>query len=328
MPNLRAFCTVASQNLGYNWLMKIAALFPGQGSQAVGMSHDLYEHNDSARALLERAFQVLPGLEQLMFEGPEDDLKLTENAQPALVAAGIASYRAWRSRTGLTPSFAAGHSLGEYTALVAARSLEFDDALRLVRARGKYMQAAVPVGVGAMAAILKLEVGVIREVVETIPGVEVANLNTPEQTVISGTAEAVASASGQLKTKGGRAIALQVSAPFHSSLMQPARERLERDLALMEFHEFYFPVVANVTAQSVSSPSKIPALLSEQVTGSVRWVECVQELERLGVEEWIEFGPGSALTGMIKRIVPGARTFNIANQEDLEKYVAAQAPPA
>ncbi len=300
-------------------------VFPGQGSQSVGMLDAWGDHPAVRQTLAEASAALGEDIAALIHSGPKEQLDLTTHTQPVMLAAGIACYRAWLAETGLAPLLVAGHSLGEYTALVAARSLEFDDALRLVRARGKYMQAAVPVGVGAMAAILKLEVGAIREVVETIPGVEVANLNTPEQTVISGTSEAVAIATEQLKTKGGRAIQLQVSAPFHSSLMQPARERLERDLALMEFHEFYFPVVANVTAQSVSSPSKIPALLSEQVTGSVRWVESVQELERLGVEEWIEFGPGSALTGMVKRIVPGAQTFNVANQEDLEKYVASHA---
>ena len=310
--------------IGYNLLMpKIAALFPGQGSQSVGMAKDLFEHNDSARAILERAFQVLHGLDTLMFEGPEEDLKLTENAQPALVAAGIAAYRAWRARTHETPAYAAGHSLGEYAALVAARALEFDDALRLVRARGKYMQAAVPVGVGAMAAVLKLDLETIRATLATLEGAEVANLNTPEQTVISGTTAGVANASEALKAKGARVIPLQVSAPFHSSLMRPARERLERDLHVTPFYDFYFPVVANVTAQANAAPSKLPELLAEQVTGSVRWVESVQTLAGLGVEEFIEFGPGSVLSGMVKRIVPDAVTYNIGTQEDLEKYMAA-----
>ncbi len=301
----------------------IAALFPGQGSQSVGMAKDFFENNDSARATLERAFAVLPGLEQLMFEGPEDALKLTENAQPALVASSIACYRAWRARTDDRPSFAAGHSLGEFSALVATKTLEFDDALRLVRARGRYMQAAVPVGEGAMSAILKVNLEVIREVVDKIEGVEVANLNTPEQTVISGTTAGVAAANEALKAKGARVIPLQVSAPFHSSLMQPARTRLDKDLAVTEFYSFNFPIVANVTALENTDPLALPELLSQQVTNSVRWVESVLRLQALGADEFIEFGAGTALTGMIKRILPEAKTFNIGSPDDLEKYVQA-----
>lgn len=289
------------------------------------MTRELFDDNDSARALLERAFQVLPGLDALMFEGPEDALKLTENAQPALVASGIACYRAWRAASGLTPDYAAGHSLGEFTALVAARALEFDDALRLVRARGRAMQAAVPVGEGAMAAVLKLNLETIKEVLSGLEGAEVANLNTPEQTVISGSASGVAAASEALKSRGARVIPLQVSAPFHSSLMQPARERFERELGVTEFHDFYFPVVANVTAQENADPLELPRLLSAQVTGSVRWVESVQRLGALGVTEFIEFGPGAVLTGMVKRILPDAVTHNISNPATLEAYLKTKA---
>jgi [acyl-carrier-protein] S-malonyltransferase len=304
--------------------MKIAALFPGQGSQAVGMTKDFFEHNDSARAILERAFQVLPGLETLMFEGPEDQLKLTENAQPALVASSMACYRAWRAATGLTPDFAAGHSLGEFSALVAARALEFDDALRLVRARGHYMQTAVPVGMGAMAAVLKLNLEQIKNGLDGTTGAEIANLNTLEQTVISGTVEGIATASEKLKSLGGRIIPLQVSAPFHSSLMQPARERLEKDLAITEFFDFYFPVVANVSAAPNSNASQVAELLSKQVTGSVRWVESVQKLFELGAREFIEFGPGTVLTGMVRKILPDATTFNISGPEGLELYLKSR----
>ena len=302
-------------------MRKIAALFPGQGSQVVGMTREFFDDNDSARSLLERAFQVLPGLETLMFDGPEDALRLTENAQPALVAGSVACYRAWRAATGLTPDFAAGHSLGEFSALVAARALEFDDALRLVRARGHYMQAAVPVGEGAMAAVLKLSLEVIDQVLATLEGAEVANLNTPEQTVISGSVAGVAAATDALKAVGARVIPLSVSAPFHSSLMQPARERFEKDLAITEFHDFYFPVVTNVTALENTDAALLPDVLSRQVTGSVRWVESVQRLATLGVTEFIEFGAGTVLTGMVKRIVPDAVTHNISNPATLEAYL-------
>lgn len=304
---------------------KIAALFPGQGSQAVGMTRAFYDESDAAHPVLERAFQVIPGLEKLMFEGPEEDLKLTQNAQPALVASGIACYRAWKVATQLKPDYAAGHSLGEFSAHVAAKTLEFDDALRLVRARGKYMQAAVPVGEGAMAAILKVDLGVIRTTVDAIEGVQVANLNTPEQTVISGTTAAVASASEELKARGGRVIPLQVSAPFHSSLMRPAQERLERDFAVTEWHAPEFPVIANVTAQPVTDVIEIKRLLIDQVTLSVRWVESIQTLSGLGVTEFIEFGPGTVLTGMVKRIVGNAKTFNISSPADLDAYIRANA---
>ncbi len=304
--------------------VKIAALFPGQGSQAVGMTKEFFEHNDSARALLERAFQVLPGLDTIIFEGPEDALKLTENAQPALVASSVACYRAWRAATNLTPDYAAGHSLGEFSALVAARALEFDDALRLVRARGRYMQQAVTVGEGAMAAVLKVNLETIQEVLITIIGAEIANLNTPEQTVISGTVAGVQAASEALKAKGARVIPLQVSAPFHSSLMQPARERLDKDLVAADFHDFYFPVVANISAEANTDPQKLTELLSKQVTGSVRWVESIQRLWELGAREFIEFGPGAVLTGMVKRILPEATTFNISNPETLKAYLEAR----
>jgi [acyl-carrier-protein] S-malonyltransferase len=303
----------------------IAALFPGQGSQTVGMTRAFYDESDAAHPVLERAFQVIPGLEALMFDGPEEDLKLTQNAQPALVASGIACYRAWKVGTGLKPAYAAGHSLGEFSAHVAAKTLEFDDALRLVRARGKYMQAAVPVGEGAMAAILKVNLDTIREVVDAIDGAQVANLNTPEQTVISGTTAAVATASEQLKARGGRVIPLQVSAPFHSSLMKPAQERLERDFAVTEWHAPEFPVIANVTAQPVTDVTDIKRLLLEQVTGSVRWVESIQTLAGLGATEFIEFGPGSVLTGMVKRILPDAKTFNVSSPADLDAYIRANA---
>ncbi len=304
--------------------MKIAALFPGQGSQTVGMTQEFFLDNDSARALLERAFQVLPGLERLMFEGPEEALKLTENAQPALVSSSIACYRAWRAATGLTPDFAAGHSLGEFSALVAARALEFDDALRLVRARGRYMQAAVPVGEGAMAAVMRVGLEVIQEALHGLEGAEIANLNTPEQTVISGSVAGVAAASEILKAKGARIIPLQVSAPFHSHLMQPAKERFEKDLAVTEFYDFYFPVMSNVTAQANTDSSLLPELLAKQVTGSVRWVESVQKLWELGAREFIEFGPGTVLTAMVKRILPEAQTFNISSPEGLDGYLKAR----
>jgi [acyl-carrier-protein] S-malonyltransferase len=288
----------------------IAALFPGQGSQKVGMAQSWLAHPVGG-AVLRQAFATLPDLEQLMFAGPEEALKLTENAQPALVAAAIAAYQGWRADGGPQPAYAAGHSLGEFAAHVAAGSLELATALRLVRLRGQAMQAAVAVGDGAMAAVLKLTPAQIAEVVDGIAGVEVANFNSPEQTVISGQAAAVETACALLKAKGGRTIALQVSAPFHSSLMQPAQVKLQAALAETSFLAPQMPVIANVTAQAVSEPSEIVRLLGEQVTAPVRWVETIEHLAALGVTEFIEFGPGSVLTGLVKRIIPDAAVKNV-----------------
>ncbi len=293
------------------------------------MGKALFETNETARVQLERAFAVLPGLQKQMFEGPEEELRLTENAQPALVAASLAAYRAWRDATSLLPFAGAGHSLGEYSALVAAASIGFDDALRLVRARGLYMQEAVPVGEGAMAAVIKLSTTDIETTLANIEGVSIANYNSPEQTVISGATASVSDASAALKTAGGRVIPLQVSAPFHSPMMQPARERLTRDLEATDFAEPGFVVVSNVTAHPHLSATEIRTSLSEQVTGPVRWVESIITLYVLGCKEFIEFGPGNVLTGLVKRILneseyPGVTTHNIGTPEDLEKYLEAK----
>lgn len=305
----------------------IAALFPGQGSQAVGMGRELLASDDAGRETLERAFEVLRDLRELMLDGPADALQLTQNAQPALVAHGIAAYRAWLARGGRA-DLAAGHSLGEFTAHVAAGSLALDDALRLVRARGKYMQAAVPVGEGAMAAIVRLDADEVRAccmAASSVGIVEVANLNAPGQTVISGQAAAVREAGEHARARGGRAIPLAVSAPFHSSLMAPARERLERELEQVSFRDPAFPVIANVTAEPVRTASQIPGLLAEQVTSPVRWVECVQTLWDLGARTFIEFGPGTAVTGMVRRIVPEARALGVATPADLDALQEALA---
>lgn len=277
--------------------------------------------NGAGKRVLDQAFSTLPGLDRLMQSGPPEELQLTENAQPALVAASLAAYRAWQEATGVNVSLAAGHSLGEFSALVAAGALELDDALRLVRARGRYMQAAAPVGDGAMAAVLKLDEAGVREALAAVDGtVEVANLNAPGQTVISGAASAVREATDHLRARGAKVIPLSVSAPFHCSLMTPARNRLERDLAFTTFSPTAFPVVANVTAREYGSPEEMPRLLGEQVTRTVRWVEVVERLVELGATEMIEFGPGSVLTGLVKRIAPEVSTFAIAGPSDIAAY--------
>src|SRR5690606_20362445 len=232
--------------------VRLAALFPGQGSQKVGMAQELYAESPAAKRVLDEAEAALPGLQKLMWEGPAEELQLTANQQPALVAAGAAAYAAWLEAGGPPAEFGAGHSLGEYTAHVAAGSLSVAAAVQLVRRRGTYMQQAVPAGQGAMAAVLKLEQEQIDPVLAQLSSggqvVEVANLNSPGQTVISGSAEGVAAASAALKQLGGRVIPLKVSAPFHCSLMQPAAARLARDLKNTEFSEPAFGIVCNVTA--------------------------------------------------------------------------------
>ena len=293
-----------------------AALFPGQGSQAVGMGRALYEGSAAAREVLERAEAVLPGLLELMFEGPEETLTLTENAQPALLAVGYAAYAAYREAGGPEPAAAAGHSLGEWTAHVAAGTLALEDALRLVRLRGRYMQEAVPVGEGAMAAVLKLPLDAIEEALRGLEGVWVANLNTPAQTVISGRREAVEEAARRLKEKRARVVFLNVSAPFHTPLMAPAAEKLAGEVAAVSFRDPAFPVYANVTARPVTQGEEARRLLIEQITAPVRWVEVTQALYAAGVRTFLEFGVGNVLTGMVRRILEGVRAQPVTAPEE------------
>lgn len=306
----------------------LAAVFPGQGSQRVGMGAALYQASDAARDVLDRAEATLPGLLELMWEGPSDALQATENQQPALVAVGTAAYAAYREAGGPAPAYAAGHSLGEYTAHVAAGSLDLADALRLVRKRGRYMQEAVPAGEGAMAAVLKSDIETIRGVLAEQAGntatlVEVANLNAPGQTVISGTAEGVAMASERLKALGARVVPLKVSAPFHCSLMQPAAVRLAADLRGVRFATPAFPIVSNVTAEPLSGPDAAAELLTKQVTASVRWVESVERLGALGVDRYLEFGSGNVLAGLIARVSSSVQTASVTDPESLAAALAA-----
>jgi len=295
----------------------IAALFPGQGSQEIGMGKALYESSQAAREVLDRAEATLPGLQKLMWEGPEDDLKLTANQQPALLAVGYAAFRAYLEAGGAKPDFAAGHSLGEWTAHVAAGTLGLEDALGLVRKRGEYMQEAVPVGAGAMAAVLKMPAQTIQELTAGIDGVEIANLNSPEQTVISGSAEGVAKASERLKEHKARVILLQVSAPFHSSLMKPAEGRLAHDLAQVTLSQPQFPVYSNVLAQPESNPTRIRELLLEQITKTVRWVEILQHLKAQGATRFLEFGSGKVLTGLVGRTLEGMEAKSLTNPQEI-----------
>lgn len=299
-----------------------AAIFPGQGSQAVGMAQDFYRHSPAARQVLDEAEAALPGLLQLMWEGPAETLQLTANQQPALVAAGAAAFAAYQEAGGQPPAYGAGHSLGEFTAYVAAGSLDIAAAVRLVRQRGRYMQEAVPQGRGAMAAVLKVGRELIERVcAETAGVVEVANLNHPEQTVISGEAAAVREAGERLKEAGARVVPLKVSAPFHCSLMAPAAERLAHDLKGVAFKPLRFPIVCNVTAEVLHDSGQAGALLVEQVTAPVRWVESVKRLYDLGVRRFIEFGAGQVLSGLVSRIVPDAEVKAVVDMASLQEVV-------
>ncbi len=284
-------------------------VFPGQGSQSVGMGRDLAETFPEAAAVFEEANEVLGfDLRRLCWEGPAEELQLTANQQPALVTVSTAAARVLSAR-GLAPAAVAGHSLGEYSALVAAGALDFADALRLVRRRGELMQQAVPVGVGAMAAILSLDVQAIRSLVaEAAEGqvCAVANLNSPQQTVIAGHAEAVGRAIELAKAAGARrAMLLPVSAPFHCALMAPAREGLEPMLQATTFRDAKIPVVVNVDAAPVTDGAALREALVRQIEGSVRWVESVERLGADGATRFLEVGPGTVLAGLIKRIVEG-----------------------
>ncbi len=308
---------------------KVAALFPGQGSHKVGMAQAFYDSSAAARRVLDEAEAAHPGLLKLMWEGPKEELTLTANQQPALVAAAAAAYAAYSEAGGAAAAFGAGHSLGEYSAHVAAGSLGVGEAVRLVHLRGSYMQEAVPEGEGAMAAVLKLDDAQIASVLAAVNGsapagelVQVANLNAPGQTVISGSAGSVARAVEELKALGARAIPLAVSAPFHCALMAPAAERLAVDLAAATFRAPAFTIVCNVTAEPLTDIHDAPRLLTEQVTSSVRWVESVRRLAFLGAERFIEFGSGEVLAGLVRRILPDVETLSVQDPASLAEALA------
>jgi len=308
--------------------MPVAFVFPGQGSQAVGMGQALAQAYPEARAVLDEADAALGGgLLRLLFEGPEEDLRKTANTQPAILAVSIAAHRVLVKEAGgrlQLPRFYAGHSLGEYSALVAAGSMQLQDAVRALRARGTFMQEAVPAGAGAMAAILGLEPDRVAQAGKDAqaeePGrvVEPANYNSPEQTVIAGHAPAVDRAISKAKERGAkRALPLPVSAPFHCSLMAPVQPLLAEVLATIALKQPSAPIVANVTAAPYTDPARILELLLSQVTAPVRWVESVQRMAMSGVDTLIELGPGKVLTGLSRRIDKKLRAFNVEDPQSL-----------
>ncbi len=285
-----------------------AFVFPGQGSQSVGMLDAWGDHPEVVRTLAEASAALGEDIGALIKNGPKEQLDLTTNTQPVMLTAGVANYRAWIAETGLVPSAAAGHSLGEYTALVAAGALSLSDALPLVRFRAQAMQEAVPVGTGAMSAILGLDAATVRQVCQQVAAesgevVEAVNFNDPKQTVIAGSKAGVEKANEALKAAGAkRALPLPVSAPFHSSLMKPAADRLREKLAAVAFQPAAFPVINNIDVAVTDDVEALRDALFRQAFGPVRWVEVVQALKARGLATVIECGPGKVLAGMAKRI--------------------------
>ncbi|MFC7372137.1 ACP S-malonyltransferase [Fictibacillus iocasae] len=304
---------------------KTAFLFPGQGSQFPGMGKELAKQYAAASDVFQKADQVLGfSLSELMFHGPEEELKRTENTQPALLTMSTAVAEVLKEN-GITFDYAAGHSLGEYSALVAANSLLFEEAVYCVRQRGKFMEEAVPSGLGSMAAVLGMEQQLLESITAQVTkegdSVQIANLNCPGQIVISGTASGVDNASLLVKEQGAKVIPLQVSGPFHSVLMKPAAEKFRSVLEKTNVSDASVGVVANVTAKPVTDRHEIKELLVEQLFSPVRWEETIRELMDLGVDTFVEAGPGKVLSGLVKKVNRRANVYAVSDPETLAAVI-------
>lgn len=303
--------------------MKTAFVFPGQGAQKVGMGKELFDQYPIAQAVFQDANEALQeDFQQLIFEGPAPDLTLTANTQPAIVTVSIAALRAFQEVCNVKPDFVAGHSLGEFSALVASGALEFSDAVRTTRARGIYMQEAVAPGQGAMAAVMKVDEETIKTICAEVALGDVvspANFNCPGQVVISGSKDAVGRAIKALKVQGGRVIPLRVSAPFHCQLMAPAAEKLNTFLSGIAFGKPVPPVVTNVEATANMNADKIQNLLVQQVTSSVLWTDSVRYMIDEGVRTFVEFGPGTVLAGLISKVDDSVEVISVGTPDGINK---------
>ena len=309
-------------------MVKIAFIFPGQGSQFVGMGKDFYDHVPVAKELFDEAVDVLGyDLANICFNGPEDTLKLTENTQPALLIHSIMALKTLREN-GINSVIAAGHSLGEFSALVAAGALKFRDAVRLVRLRGQFMQEAVPVGIGSMAAIIGMPAESIQELCDKVSSevnlVQPANLNSPVQTVIAGHKQAVETVSDQALSAGAKkAVILPVSAPFHSALMKPAEIKLQKELEDTEFYDLSFPIINNIEAKPITKGSDARESLVKQVCSPVRWCETMQNIVDYEIETVVEVGAGKVLSGLMKRFDKKIKCYQVSDRKSLSQTLAA-----
>ena len=309
-------------------MVKIAFIFPGQGSQFVGMGKDFFDHVPGAKELLDEAVEVLGyDLANICFNGPEDTLKLTENTQPALLIHSIMALKTLREN-GINSVIAAGHSLGEFSALVAAGALKFRDAVRLVRLRGQFMQEAVPVGIGSMAAIIGMPIDSIKELCDKVSSevnlVQPANLNSPVQTVIAGHKQAVETVSERASSAGAKKVViLPVSAPFHSDLMKPAEIKLQKELEDTEFYDLSFPIINNIEAKPITKGSDARKSLVKQVCSPVRWCETMQSIVDHEIETVVELGAGKVLSGLMKRFDKSTKCYQVSDRESLSQTLTA-----